>query len=249
MEKISKETIHRLVKDITQIVKQPLTDNGIYYHHDEEDMLKGYAMIVGSEDTPYFGGFYFFELTYPHDYPHSPPSMVFHTHGDNIRFHPNLYKNGKVCLSILNTWRGEQWTSCQTITTMLLTLCMVLSKDPLLNEPGVNQHNKDLHKYNTIIEYSNIKVAVCDMIEKRAPTYNPMFEIFYPAMKERFVKNYPKILEFILKRKSERNLLETQYIETSMYALHVCVNYNKLHTKFASIKLDGSGLDINKKLN
>ena len=51
MEKISKETIHRLAKDITQIVKCPLNDNGIYYQHDEEDMLKGYAMIVGSEDT------------------------------------------------------------------------------------------------------------------------------------------------------------------------------------------------------
>ena len=240
MEKISKETIHRLAKDITQIVKCPLTDNGIYYHHDEEDMLKGYAMIVGSEDTPYFGGFYLFELTYPVDYPHTPPKIVYHTNGGGIRFHPNLYKNGKVCLSILNTWRGEQWTSCQTITTVLLTLCMVLCKNPLLNEPGVGIHNKDIDKYNAIIEYSNINIAICDMIEKTESIYNPMFDMFYPVMKEQFNKNYDKILEFIVQRKSESAGAKTEtdstYVSTTMYALHVFLNYTKLHTKFVRMK-------------
>jgi len=237
MEKISKETIHRLAKDITQLVKCPLNDNGIYYHHDEEDMLKGYAMIIGSEDTPYFGGFYLFEITYPFDYPHSPPVIVYHTNGGGVRFHPNLYKNGKVCLSILNTWKGEQWTSCQTITTMLLTICMILCKNPLLNEPGVNIHNKDIDNYNSIIEYSNINIAICDMINKTESIYNPKFEMFYSVMQERFKNNYSKILEFIIQRKSERNSIETMYVSTAMYAMSVCVNYSKLHYKFVSMKI------------
>ena len=50
---ISKDTINRLLKDVKQIMKNPLYDNGIYYQHDEEDMLKGYALIVGPSDTPY----------------------------------------------------------------------------------------------------------------------------------------------------------------------------------------------------
>ena len=83
-------------------------------------------MIVGPSETPYFGGFYFFEFKYPGDYPHSPPEVIYKTNGDNIRFNPNLYVNGKVCISLLNTWRGEQWTSCQTITTVLLNLCLFL---------------------------------------------------------------------------------------------------------------------------
>ena len=66
---INKETIKRLLKDVKQIMKHPLTDNGIYYSHDENDMMKGYAMIVGPEDTPYFGGFYFFKFDFPSDYP------------------------------------------------------------------------------------------------------------------------------------------------------------------------------------
>jgi hypothetical protein len=69
---IKRETIQRLLKDVKQIIKHPLTDNGIYYSHDETDMLKGYAMIVGPADTPYFGGFYFFEFNFPDDYPFSP---------------------------------------------------------------------------------------------------------------------------------------------------------------------------------
>ena len=120
---ISKETINRLLKDVRHIIRNPLTDNGIYYAHDDSDVLKGSALIIGPADTPYFGGNYFFEIEYPADYPHSPPKVKYCTNGNNVRFNPNLYVCGKVCVSLLNTWRGDQWTSCQSISTMLLTLC------------------------------------------------------------------------------------------------------------------------------
>lgn len=61
---ISKETIQRLLKDVKNIIKNPLIDNGIHYYHDEEDMMKGYALIIGPEDTPYFGGYYFLNLNF-----------------------------------------------------------------------------------------------------------------------------------------------------------------------------------------
>ena len=166
---ISKETINRLLKDVKQIIKSPLTENGIYYIHDDTDMLKGYAMIVGPSDTPYFGGYYFFELSYPADYPHSPPKVKYWTNENNIRFNPNLYVCGKVCVSLLNTWRGDQWTSCQTISTVLLTLCSLLCEDPLLNEPGVTRQSSsgDIKNYNEIIMYSNLDIAVCNIVRKK----------------------------------------------------------------------------------
>ena len=71
-EIISKETISRLVNDVKNIIKNPLSEHGIYYQHDEADMLKGYALIVGPEDTPYFGGFYFFEFSFPYPREHVP---------------------------------------------------------------------------------------------------------------------------------------------------------------------------------
>ena len=165
---ISKQTITRLVQDVKQMIKNAndLSNNGIYYVHDEEDMLKGYALIIGPEDTPYFGGFYFFEIHYPSDYPHTPPKVIFKTNGENIRFNPNLYVNGKVCISLLNTWKGEQWTSCQSISTILLTLCTLLCNDPLLNEPGIDKNCIDFTKYTRIIEYKNIDIAILNMIRK-----------------------------------------------------------------------------------
>ena len=39
----------RLQKDIVELIKYPLTEHGIYYAHDEENMLKGYAVIFGIE--------------------------------------------------------------------------------------------------------------------------------------------------------------------------------------------------------
>ena len=61
---ITKETLSRLVHDVKDIIKNPLTDHGIYYHHDDGDMLKGYALIIGPSETIYEGGFYLFRFKY-----------------------------------------------------------------------------------------------------------------------------------------------------------------------------------------
>jgi ubiquitin-conjugating enzyme E2 Z len=232
---LSKETITRLLKDVKQIIKNPLTDNGIYYIHDDVDMLKGYALIVGQPDTPYFGGNYFFEFTYPSDYPHSPPKVKYWTNGNNIRFNPNLYVCGKVCVSLLNTWRGDQWTSCQTISTVLLTLCTLLCSDPLLNEPGVDKRHADLNSYDEIIQYANIDIAVCDIIEKKPGVFVPFFEDFYHFIKENFIKNYDKLLEFAEKKNVEFNK-EAKNYKTGFYNMNVNVDYNKLIEKLKKTK-------------
>lgn len=232
---ISKETINRLLKDVRYIIKNPLTDQGIHYIHDDTDMLKGYAMIIGPSDTPYFGGFYFFELIYPNDYPHSPPKVKYCTNGNDIRFNPNLYKCGKVCISLLNTWRGDQWTSCQTISTVLLTLCTLLCKDPLLNEPGVNKEHRDMDSYTKIIEYSNLDVAVCDIITKKKGVYLPFFDNFYSLVKENFKKNYDKFLEFAEKKSVEPTVQNLNF-RTGFYSMNVTVNYNEIILKLNAAK-------------
>jgi ubiquitin-conjugating enzyme E2 Z len=227
---ISKDTVKRLLSDVKAIMKNPLVENGIYYIHDDTDMMKGYAMIVGPEETPYFGGFYFFRIVYPTDYPHTPPMVTYFTNGDGVRFNPNLYKCGKVCISILNTWRGEQWTSCQTISTMLLTLCTLLCKDPLLNEPGVNRTHTDFDNYTKIIEYKNIDIGIVSMMTKKKSVYPVEFDMFYPYMKELFLKNKEKIVNFLQERE---NVKET--ITTSMYSMTISIDYAALLCAFKKI--------------
>jgi ubiquitin-protein ligase len=229
---ISKETTKRLANDIKQIMKNPLVDNGIYYVHDDTDILKGYALIIGSSGTPYFAGNYFFELTFPHNYPYSPPTVKYCTNGNNVRFHPNLYVSGKVCVSLLNTWSGEQWTSCQTISSILLTICSLLTKDPLLNEPGVNKEHCDMNPYTNIIEFSNINVAICDIISKKPTVYNSFFAKFSPHVEDNFKKNYKEIVSFI-----ERKIVTTPPIKlkTQFYSMCVDINYTQLLAKLQDV--------------
>lgn len=228
---ITKETISRLLRDVKQIIKNPLTENGIYYIHDDTDMLKGYALIIGPEDTPYFGGNYFFELQYPTDYPHSPPKVRYWTNGNNIRFNPNLYVCGKVCVSLLNTWRGDQWTSCQTISTVLLTLCTLLCDSPLLNEPGVSKTHRDFKPYEEIINFMNLDIAICDIVNKKKSVYMDFFENFYPFVKENFIKNYDKLISFVDKKLSEEEFKEPKNLVTGYYTMNVCIDYKRVIDK------------------
>lgn len=228
---VTRDTINRLLKDVRDIMKSPLTSQGIYYCHDDEDMMKGYALIIGPEDTPYFGGNYYFSFQYPTDYPHSPPAVKYWTNGDDIRFNPNLYKCGKVCISVLNTWRGDQWTSCQSISTILLTLCTLLCNNPLLNEPGITEKHPDFDNYTRIIEYKNIDVAVLRMVTKHGGYYPDQFEMFYPYVKENFLKNADKILKY-LETHAEKTPKE-QLIRTGMYGMTVKINYPELLSTFS----------------
>ena len=87
--------------------------NSIFVRCDRErvDFMK--ALIMGSENTPYSNGAFEFDIYFDENYPNSPPKVnLTTTGGGTVRFNPNLYSCGKVCLSLLGTWRGnasENW--------------------------------------------------------------------------------------------------------------------------------------------
>jgi len=164
---ITNLTIRRLVKDVADLIKSPLIDQGIYYKHSEDNMLIGHALIIGPPDTLYEYGYYFFEFKFSNEYPTKPPTVNFLTNKNNIRFHPNLYRTGKCCLSILNTWSGEQWSSCQTIRSILLSLLLLFNNQPLLNEPGITTKYKDYLTYNNVIEYNSILIAFAYVVQNK----------------------------------------------------------------------------------
>lgn len=228
---ISRETVSRLLKDVRQIIRYPLTDNGIYYVHDDVNMLKGYAMIVGPTNTPYFGGYYFFEFNFPFDFPFSPPKVKYMTNDGVTRFNPNLYKCGKVCVSILNTWSGDKWSSCQTINSILLTLCSLLNEHPFLNEPGQSLESRDCLSYHKIIEYCNIDFAICELINKSRNQIPIQFEMFYPQMVELFCKNYDKLLQIV-----DSKIDVNEHLNVQLYSMNAHIDYKKLKTKLLSVK-------------
>jgi len=225
---IAKATYQRLLKDVKDLIVNPLTGDGIYYIHDEDNMLRGYAMIIGPEETIYEDGFFFFEIKIPYNYPYAPPKVIFNTQGDNIRFHPNLYRNGKVCLSILNTWKGEQWTSCQTLRSVLLTLVTLLHNKPLLNEPGISENHRDFKSYNKIIEFKTYDIAINNVCNQRNIPLS--FISFFPFIKKHLFKKYNKIIERLDKKIEENTKTET--VTAFIYnMLNVEINYKDIKTK------------------
>ena len=238
---ISSETAKRLLKDVKYIIKNPLTDNGIYYSHDESNMLVGYAMIVGPSDTPYFGGFYFFKLDYPTNYPYSPPTVTYMTNDGYTRYNPNLYKCGKVCVSLLNTWSGDKWTSCQTLNSVLITLCSLLNEQPLLNEPGQTVFSRDFKPYHRCIEYKNIDFCYCDMIDKRTNKIPDSFLQFYSFMVENFLNCYDKIIDFVLLKK---DIIQEEVVH--IYQMRIVIDYNILLQKLKDTKSYIDSINNNK---
>lgn len=239
---ISKDAVKRLLKDIQQIIKNPLHDQGIYYKHSETNMMEGWALIIGPKDSLYCNGYYFFKFTFPPDYPHSPPVLQYCTNDGTTRFHPNFYKTGKVCIDILNTWRGEKWSGCQTISSVLLTLISVMDNEPILNEPGITRTSKDFKNYHSLIEYRNLSFSIYQLVssienlKQIIPSMNVEFcEHFYAIMKKHYIENK----DIIMKRLeiNRRKVLNTEYFYSSLYLFGFKVNYEELILLFNNLNL------------
>ena len=106
----SNTAMKRMMSDIRSLNEEPI--DGAYTYVDEANILNATAMVIGPQDTPYQDGFYFFTLKFPKDYPFSPPAVDFYSSrlDNKVRFNPNLYENGKVCLSKLDL-EADYWKS------------------------------------------------------------------------------------------------------------------------------------------
>ena len=190
----------RILRDIhhvTSVSNTVLANAGIYYHSDETSAFHGTALIVGQKGTPYHGGFYFFDIVFPSDYPFSPLRVKTLTQDGKTRFNPNMYLDGKVCLSILNTWiDGPPWTSVQSLESVLLVLqANVLTASPLNNEPmyytvGLNE---DAKKYNRMVFHANLETAILRMLQSPPPFALP----FVDTMRSVFQTMCREVLETV----------------------------------------------------
>jgi ubiquitin-protein ligase len=215
---MSNRRLKRIQNEIKELYdsKKILEENGVYFYIDEDNLNFIYAMLIGPEKTPYEKGFYFFRFEYPNTYPMQPPIAKYYTqgyvkrneHNFNVRFNPNLYTCGKVCLSMLNTWAGPGWVPTNTISNVLIAIqALVLIENPLVNEPAYeNVKGKVIEEYNKFIEYANIKISVLKMLKKRPL---PIFDNFNDVMKEYFLKNIDYYRNFVLSKSN--SIITTNY--------------------------------------
>lgn len=156
------------------------------------------VLIMPSLTTPYGGGCYLFDMFIPIDYPNTPPKMNFiTTGGGSVRFNPNLYNCGKVCLSLLGTWSGEKWNPDISNLYQLLVsiLGLIFVEEPYFNEPGyqrlqgTDQGDKNSFEYNTTIRIANIKYGILDMIKNPPEEFKEVITLHYGLNKSKIIDN------------------------------------------------------------
>lgn len=134
----------------------------VHVYPDRMELLR--ACLVGPEGTPYSDALFFFDLHLPPTYPQIPPQVRFWSFGENLN--PNLYENGKVCLSLLGTWSGkdsETWSPERSnlLQVLVSILGLVLNTEPYYNEPGFERERDTpqgglrSQRYNESVALSN----------------------------------------------------------------------------------------------
>ena len=222
----------RVLKDIQNFQKSNLEDQGIYCFFCDENIFKVNIMIIGPKDTPYENGFYFFRLTFPPNYPWSPPNVIYYTQGQNIRFNPNLYVNGKVCVSILNTWSGPGWTSCCTLNSVVLSLQSLLNENPIQNEPGwgkIDITDERAKSYNNVLKYSNFRFGIIDSYIKPYK-YFVCFKKIIKNYIENNLSFYMNLLQNLKNQYPKKKL-----IKSHIYSLFIEVDSQYCEDKFKYI--------------
>lgn len=159
-------------------------------------------LITGPKDTPYHNGIFEFHGSFPDDYPNVEPKVLIDTTGNgDVRFNPNLYACGKVCLSLLGTWNGngaEKWNfSTSTFLQVLVSIQSLIFVDsPYFNEPGWEKQMHSLEgkrksfDYNDNLRVQTLKWAILDKF-KNPPIGYEVFTRFH------FLTKKKEILEVV----------------------------------------------------
>jgi len=176
----------RILKEVSSLASAlPLHwDSSIHVVVDEKrfDVLR--VLIFPDQATPYANGAFEFDVFLPPGYPGQPPKVHFRTTGGGrVRFNPNLYNCGKVCLSLLGTWEGPSWDPrSSTLLQVLISIqSLILVPDPYFNEPGNERHMSTLGgrqasaAYNRQIQCATLEHAVLPLL--RQPPRGPFKEV------------------------------------------------------------------------
>lgn len=202
---IAPQASRRVLKDIQRAQEPLMQQQGIWYVMDEANLTKGHALIKGPEDTPYDGCLLVFSIQFPSDYPFSPPKVLFCTSDGKTRFHPNLYIEGKVCLSILGTFSGPSWSGTQSLSSVLLSILALLDSNPLAHEPSyssgtlLDARHRD---YADFVEHQMVKLMLESIRHFEADDlYNPWLQ-FDSIVREQLPLCKERLAKKILQRES-----------------------------------------------
>lgn len=148
--------IKHLQKQYKQLLKNP--DELYTIKPDERNFLLWKVIFFGPPNTIFEYGMFEAEMVFPRDYPNSPPKIKFIT----PLFHPNIYKSGEVCISILHDGldefgyesKEERWNPLHGISSILISIISMLNHPNFESPANVDASKmwkEDFESYKKII--------------------------------------------------------------------------------------------------
>eukprot|EP00927_Polykrikos_kofoidii_P036307 TRINITY_DN3063_c0_g1_i2.p2 TRINITY_DN3063_c0_g1~~TRINITY_DN3063_c0_g1_i2.p2 ORF type:complete len:167 (+),score=24.59 TRINITY_DN3063_c0_g1_i2:101-601(+) len=129
-----------LKRELVQVMKDEESGFSVGLE-DDSDFFKWRVVFEGPSDSLYEGGIFSALLTFPSDFPNNPPEMRFETE----MWHPNIYPDGRVCISILHPpgtdrfneqeTADERWRPILGVHSILVSVISMLL-DPNINSPA-----------------------------------------------------------------------------------------------------------------
>jgi len=148
-------SIKRLNVELKQLNKEPNCFFSV--SPKSNNFHKWDVMIIGPPDTLFEGALIKAELEFPDEYPSKPPKFIFTT----PLYHPNIYPDGKVCISILHEGvdefgyekLSERWNPTQSVNSILMSIISMLSAPNFESPANVDASKLWRDNYN---EYKKI---------------------------------------------------------------------------------------------
>ena len=204
-------------------------NNGIFLEYDKNNNNIVYILYIIKNDNIYKYSQHLFKFEYTENYPFDPPTLTYLSARRKARLHPNFYANGKCCLSLLGTWNGPQWTSCNNITSIINSIIPLFSDNPIQFEPtfeNIVRHKKTNDLYNLYILYECNNLLHYNLI-------NPIINDskLNKIMLNNFKNNYNNILINFKKLEKENN----REILLPVYNYKIKIDYYNLINDFKKL--------------
>ncbi|GAA5994201.1 ubiquitin-conjugating enzyme E2 [Rhodotorula paludigena] len=141
------------------------------------DLLR--CLIIGPLDTPFQNAPFLFDVFLsPAKFPQEPPQVFFHSWASGTRVSPNLYVEGKVCLSLLGTWSGdkdENWSAAKSsiLQVFISIQGLIMVEEPYFTEPGFEKQIGTPEATAASELYNERTLVLTRAFVKRACEYPP----------------------------------------------------------------------------
>ena len=204
--KPSNVCLKRLKKEISTYTNSlPISyDTSVVMRYDERNIQCLKLMIFGGKDTPYDSGCFEFDIFIPESYPAKPPQVNFLTTGKcTARLNPNLYKKGKVCLTLLGTWDGnesEKWDLREsTLLQLFVSLqSFIFCEKPYFNEPtyeskiGTPEGEKKSQEYNNHTRFYTLVWGMYNQLVNPSTCFKEVIETHFRAKRNYIIETLDK---------------------------------------------------------